>query len=265
MKDLSYLNMYRDKSWDNDPSMDKTQNGVFDFVVDGQHCFVIATNGEGWDHISVSCPYNVLPTWDMMEKIKRRFFNDVDFAVEYHPKKEDYVNNVENCLHLWLPNNGEEIPYPDMKAIKRSKPQVKSKKLYMVDGKPFSCILSATDNYEFLTIQGGFNKRPDWNSVCQIKQAIFGDTLAVSYHGKKGDSLTKLTTEQVDSIILWKPVGINMPTPPSILVGIKDVTQQTLEDIALSGGIEALNKFFDKAIEKDEQQRKQKDDFDHLK
>ena len=31
--------------------------------------------------------------------------------MQLHPKKEDYVNNMEYCLHIWKPIN-QEIPTP---------------------------------------------------------------------------------------------------------------------------------------------------------
>lgn len=62
----------------------------------------IASNGAGWEHVSVS-PYqrSVTPTWDDMCRIKEIFFGDNEAVIQIHPPKDEYVNNVENCLHLW--------------------------------------------------------------------------------------------------------------------------------------------------------------------
>lgn len=58
--------------------------------------------GAGWEHASVA-PFrrSYTPTWDDMAFIKRIIWNDDEAAIQIHPKAADYVNNVENCLHLW--------------------------------------------------------------------------------------------------------------------------------------------------------------------
>ena len=73
---------------------------------------VIWSWGGGWEHVSVA-PYNRrhTPTWDEMCRLKNMFFHDDEVVVQYHPAKDDYVNNVPNCLHLWRPLN-EVMPTP---------------------------------------------------------------------------------------------------------------------------------------------------------
>lgn len=63
---------------------------------------VIVSNGAGWEHVSV-VPFakRITPSWDDMCKIKDIFFKDDEAVIQIHPPKEDYVNNVPNCLHLW--------------------------------------------------------------------------------------------------------------------------------------------------------------------
>ena len=66
---------------------------------------VIWSTGGGWDHVSV-CPYNRrTPTWDEMCAVKDMFFEGDEVVVQYHPVKNEYVNNLPNCLHLWRPRN----------------------------------------------------------------------------------------------------------------------------------------------------------------
>lgn len=62
---------------------------------------------EGMDHVSVS-PYNhnIMPTWDDMCQIKDIFFEDEETAFQIHPPKSQYVNLMQNCLHLWRPTDG---------------------------------------------------------------------------------------------------------------------------------------------------------------
>ena len=68
------------------------------------------TNGFGWEHLSVSTR-NKTPEWDVMCKLKEIFWRDDECCVEYHPKREDYVNNMPFCLHIWK-KIGEEFEMP---------------------------------------------------------------------------------------------------------------------------------------------------------
>ena len=73
---------------------------------------IILSWGGGWEHLSVT-PYknDKTPSWDFMCKMKEMFFRDDEACVEYHPKKEDYVNDLPHCLHIWRPLE-EKLPTP---------------------------------------------------------------------------------------------------------------------------------------------------------
>lgn len=94
-------------------------NGVFKVYINGRSFRVIASNGGGWEHISVS-PLNVkrrsCPTWEEMCAIKDMFFEPEERVVEYHPPKSEYVNNHPYCLHLWRYTAGE-FPHPPTKFV----------------------------------------------------------------------------------------------------------------------------------------------------
>ena len=72
---------------------------------------VVASDGMGWEHVSVSLPGRC-PTWDEMCRIKAMFWDDDDCVVQYHPPRSEYVNNHPYCLHLWR-QIGAEFPLPD--------------------------------------------------------------------------------------------------------------------------------------------------------
>ena len=74
---------------------------------------IVASNGCGWDHVSVS-PYKkqIVPSWDDMCMIKDLCFEPEEWVVQFHPAQSEYVNNMPNCLHLWRPNDGREMPTP---------------------------------------------------------------------------------------------------------------------------------------------------------
>lgn len=77
-------------------------NGVFEIrTIKFKHPLqVIASDGDGWEHVSVSLP-NRCPTWDEMTFIKSLFWDDTDLVIQYHPPKSNHVNIHPYCLHLW--------------------------------------------------------------------------------------------------------------------------------------------------------------------
>lgn len=105
---------YRVKSGLYGSDADAGNNGAFaikithsgrDVVV-----YVIASDGEGWEHVSVSMSQRI-PPWEVMCRVKQMFWDPEDCVVQYHPPEEDYVNMHKHCLHLWRPMN-LEIPRP---------------------------------------------------------------------------------------------------------------------------------------------------------
>lgn len=61
---------------------------------------IIASDGGGWDHVSVSLKDRV-PSYFEMKLVRRLFWGDDDVIVEYHMGKTDHVNCNNNVLHLW--------------------------------------------------------------------------------------------------------------------------------------------------------------------
>lgn len=71
---------------------------------------VIASEGEGWEHVSVSTSFRC-PSWEEMCKVKAMFWDAEDCVVQYHPPASEYVNDHPYCLHLWRPTEGA-LPMP---------------------------------------------------------------------------------------------------------------------------------------------------------
>jgi len=65
------------------------------------------TTGEKWEHVSVEPLNGKTPVWDDMCFVKDMFWDPEDTVVQIHPPKSEYVNMVENCLHLWRPVSGD--------------------------------------------------------------------------------------------------------------------------------------------------------------
>jgi hypothetical protein len=76
---------------------------------------VIAGNGDGWDHVSVSTPTRC-PTWEEMCWVKGLFFRDDECVMQLHVPADQHINTHPNCLHLWRPH-GADIPRPDASMV----------------------------------------------------------------------------------------------------------------------------------------------------
>lgn len=71
---------------------------------------VIASTGEGWDHVSVSLPSRT-PLWSEMEFVKRTFWRPEIVAVQLHVAEADHISFHPHCLHMWAPLEAA-IPRP---------------------------------------------------------------------------------------------------------------------------------------------------------
>jgi hypothetical protein len=79
-------------------------------VQPGLNLRVIASDGEGWDHVSVSTARRI-PNWREMCHVKGLFFEAEEAVMQLHPPESTYVNNHPYCLHLWRPH-AQPIPLP---------------------------------------------------------------------------------------------------------------------------------------------------------
>lgn len=114
MRNLTYLNRFRIMQ-PNTHVFDgsgNAYNGAFQIRYRSMTLLVVASNGLGWDHVSVSLP-SITPSWDQMSYIKDLFFEKSEVVMQLHVPPEDHVSYHDHCLHLWRPNDGREIPRPD--------------------------------------------------------------------------------------------------------------------------------------------------------
>lgn len=80
---------------------------------------VVASTGNGWDHVSVSLDHR-LPSWTEMHAIKRLFFEDDEVCMQLHLDVVNHVNAHPNSLHLWRPQPGSgkgRIPLPPIYLV----------------------------------------------------------------------------------------------------------------------------------------------------
>ncbi len=112
MRDLRTLDEYR-KTHPHYGHRGDHGNGFFVLPTpdDDATLNVIASNGGGWDHVSVSRGDRT-PTWNEMSYVSGLFFKDNETCVQYHVPLADHVNCHEHCLHLWRPRRGKPLPRP---------------------------------------------------------------------------------------------------------------------------------------------------------
>jgi hypothetical protein len=91
-------------------------NGAF-FVLGpcGKELKIIASDGMGWEHVSVSLR-NRCPNWQEMCFVKGLFWDEEEAVMQLHPPKSDYVNYHPYCLHLWRPLDAV-IPLPPSSMV----------------------------------------------------------------------------------------------------------------------------------------------------
>lgn len=61
---------------------------------------VIASAGDGWDHVSVSTERRT-PNWFEMEFVRKLCFKPDEIAWQYHVPEGSHINFHPNCLHIW--------------------------------------------------------------------------------------------------------------------------------------------------------------------
>lgn len=114
MSDWAFLNKHRVRTGQYASDDSYGFNGMFQLWHESSRLTILASDGEGWQHVSVSL-YSYpskTPRWDVMCMVKDWFWEPEDVVVQFHPRKSDYVNMHKGCLHLWRCTDGREFPTP---------------------------------------------------------------------------------------------------------------------------------------------------------
>ena len=98
---------------------DDGMNGVF--LLQGpldRQLQVIASDGGGWEHVSVSVADDPLaiPSWEEMAWVAAQFWQDEECVVQFRPPKSRYVNHHPGVLHWWKPV-GKKLPMPPLVMV----------------------------------------------------------------------------------------------------------------------------------------------------
>lgn len=118
MRTTDHVEQYR-RTRNTDSRFDTTvadgMNGIFimSYPKDSNisfFCIVSDGNEEiPWEHVSARARrlngqgkwHERVPNWDELCFLKDLFWQPDEVVVQYHPKKENYVNIHPNVLHLW--------------------------------------------------------------------------------------------------------------------------------------------------------------------
>ncbi|HEX5213293.1 MAG TPA: hypothetical protein VFW22_16330 [Pseudolabrys sp.] len=118
MRRLSELDRYRDLAWERrhlgQVAVGYDKGGCFLLESEtrsGVQLHIIAGNGMGWDHVSVSTSLEETPTWAEMEQVKRLFFRDHEVAMQLHVPVSEHISYHPWTLHIWRPHF-KKLPTP---------------------------------------------------------------------------------------------------------------------------------------------------------
>ena len=111
-------NEYRNRTHPQLGSTDlEGNNGFFRMTIKGLKVNCIASNGDGFEHVSVTLDLKRTPSWEVMSTVKDIFWDTEDLVVQIHPPKSQYVDCHPYCLHLWRNDQIQAIMLPDKKMI----------------------------------------------------------------------------------------------------------------------------------------------------
>ena len=92
-----------------------------------------------------------------------------------------------------------------------------------VTQKKYYCIFTTSMGWEHASVSQP-NRTPTWDIMCRVKDVFWsGDECCVEYHPKEEDYVNM----HEHCLHIWKPIGVELPVPPSIMVGFKGVDAKT--------------------------------------
>ena len=87
-------------------------NGAFIVPLEGHMWQVLISDGMGFRHLSATnAQKSMLPSWNVMCRLRDYFFADDAWVMQLHPPKDEYINDHPYVLHLWESLN-DPIPIP---------------------------------------------------------------------------------------------------------------------------------------------------------
>lgn len=83
-----------------------------------------------------------------------------------------------------------------------------------------SIIWSWGEGWEHVSVSPLNGSMPTWEDMCLIKDMFWeDDKCVVQYHPPKSEYVNNMS----NCLHLWRPIALEIPIPPSLLVGLKGV------------------------------------------
>lgn len=87
----------------------------------------------------------------------------------------------------------------------------------MFDHKPFTVIASDEMGWEHVSVSRP-DRAPTWDEMCKFKNIYWDpEDVVIQYHPAQKDYVNN----HPNCLHMWRPIGVELPVPDSILVGIK--------------------------------------------
>lgn len=113
----------------------------------------------------------------------------------------------------------EELKNTPNLLIARTAPDGGCGEIFQFGKRWASVIWSNGGGWDHVSI-APYNRRitPDWNDMCRLKDMFFReDEVVIQYHPAKSGYVNNVP----NCLHLWKSQKQDMPTPPSVMVGVK--------------------------------------------
>ncbi len=233
MKNLDNISNFRRIDLYGDGFLGDEANGAFiiDRYNNGEFYLVIASNGQGWDHVSVTIhkknggSVKKCPSYQEMMMIKEKLFSEEDVVFQLHPREEDYINTHPYCLHLWKPNNCNMV-VPPLNSINND--ELTENTYFEYEGIIVRIKTGELDGWQVarvycFTKDGKLIKsNPTWDIMCKVKSLIFGEKDAAF-------QFMSSTSNKHLGLDIWYPKNLDLmpPLPDAYLVGIDKKNNKT--------------------------------------
>lgn len=93
-------------------------------------------------------------------------------------------------------------------------------------GRELKVIASDGPDWEHVSVS--LDKRcPNWREMCCIKDMFWDDDeVVIQYHPAKSEYVN----QHPNCLHMWRPIDVKIPTPPNILVGVKDMAKPSKDE-----------------------------------
>lgn len=102
----------------------------------------------------------------------------------------------------------------------------------IINGLKVKIIASDSYGWEHVSVSiHGSDFTPSWSIMCKVKELFWeDDQWVVQFHPAKSEHVNN----HPGCLHMWRPKDQNLPTPPSVLVGIKSLNPQEFDELTKS-------------------------------